>query len=76
MSRGTYQDLQSATTVGQKLATEWPGDYENYLKVLPRTNTSIQSGWMDWQKANKNHSKGNYKKNESKRNFLFKLGAG
>jgi hypothetical protein len=41
MSRGKYEDLQSATTVGQKLATEWPGDYENYLKVLPRTNTSI-----------------------------------
>ena len=74
MSRGKYEDLQSATTVGQKLATEWPGDYENYLKVLPRTNTSIKSGWMDWQKANKNHSKGNYKKTNRKGTFYSSWG--
>ena len=74
MSAGTFKALQSATTVGQELATEWPGAYEEYLKVLPVTNVNIQSGWMDWQKSNKKHEQGIYKTTNKKGTFYSSWG--
>ena len=79
-------NLINAKTIGSKKFKEWsresnlnkwslfPQPY--YLDVLPRHLFDIKakSGWLDWQKANRNHAEGNFTQTNEEGTFFSSWG--
>ncbi len=78
------EDLINAKTIGRKKFEEWSRNAgletdprkSRFLNVLPQhqKDIDITGGWLDWQKANKQHDQGEYKRTNKQGTFFSSWG--